>query len=464
MATSLKAVGLDLDRTVTDLMSRDTVPGVALGILDGDQHVTAAWGIANRDTAVPMTPTTVLQIGSISKVFTASLLMGLVDEGRVDLDTPVSQLLPGFRLGDEAATATITPRHCLTHTGGFDGDRFDDHGRGDDALARCVDGYMTLRQQLPPGTTFSYCNTGFNVIGRVIEAVTDQPFEDTMRERVFAPLGLRRATFFADEAILMRAAAGHLGGDRPGTVRLATPWPLARNANPAGGIIADVEALLRFAAAHLDGTVDGNAVVAPFPGEASRAAMRRTHVAIDAENGRGLGWATDTTRAGEPAFGHDGATNGFKASLRVYPERRFAIALLTNGDMSVYTNRDLEREILRQRFGIAVADPVPVAPAGGLAGRVSGLFRAMLSELTIAGSDDALTATLVSHNPFNGEVADPVTMRVAPIGERELMVTEGVRAGLRVQLLPGTDGRIDMVRAGGRIAVRTAPDAPDRGW
>lgn len=442
--------GVDIDERVAEFMGRDRVPGVAVGILDGEQRSVAAWGVANRETGVAMAPDSVLQIGSISKVFTATLVMGLVEEGRLALDTPVADVIPGFRLADEAATRTVTPRHCLSHVTGFDGDRFDDHGRGDDALTRCVAGYDTLAQQLPPGTTFSYCNTGFNVAGRAVEAVLGVPFETAMRERVFAPLGLDRATYFAEEAILLGAAAGHLAPD-DGDVAVARPWELTRNMNAAGGITADVDALLTFAAAHL-GLTDAPA---PFPGRESRAAMRESQVTIDEANGRGLGWALDR-RGDEVSFGHDGATNGFKASLRVLPGRRFAIAMLANGEHGVYTNRDIEREILRQRFGIVVSDPEPVAMPSGLAGRVTGHYTAMLSELTIAGDDGGLTATIVAINPFNHETGPAITMPIVPISDREFMVAEGVRRGTRLQLLPDGDARIAKVRVGGRIAVRVA--------
>ncbi|HEV2527096.1 MAG TPA: serine hydrolase domain-containing protein [Thermomicrobiales bacterium] len=440
----------DLDPFIEELMRRDRVPGLTVGVLLGDDRMVAGHGIANQETGVPVTPDTVFQIGSITKVFTASLIMGLVDEGRLSIEQRVVDVLPDFRLGDEAATQALTLEHCLTHVCGFDGDRFDDHGDGEDALARCVSGYDTLRQQLPPGTTFSYCNTGWNILGRVIEVVTGQPYETALRERLLQPLGLDRPTCFADEAILLRAAAGHLNVPGSDTdVNVARPYPLARNINPAGGMIADVDSLLTFAAAFLDGAD----VPAPFPSPATREQMKTVHVPVGDHGGRGLGWAVD--RAGdEVTFGHGGATNGFKASLLVVPGRRFAIATLTNSEDGLYTYRDIEREVLRRALGITVTDPEPIAPEPGLADRVTGTYRAMLAELVIAGSDDALTASVTSINPFTDERHEPVESGLVPVAVDALMVPDGVRKGTRVDLLPGDDGRVDMVRMGGRIAVR----------
>ena len=439
---------LGIDGLVAELMTRDRVPGLTIGLLDGDAASFAAYGVTNLETGVPVVPETVMQIGSISKVFLGTLVMGLVEEGRLDLDRPIVELVPGFRLADAGATRIITIRHCLTHMTGFEGDRFDDHGRGDDALARCVDGYATLAQQLPPDTTFSYCNTGFNLVGRVVEVLLGQPYEQAMRERVFTPLGLTRATFFADEAILQHAAVGHLTPAEEAD-HVARPYPLARNANPAGGIITDVAELLRFAAAHL-GLV---AAPAPFPSLATRLAMRERQVEITPTTGRGLTWSLER-RGDEPVFGHGGATNGFKASLLLLPERNAAIAMLSNGENGVYTERDIERAILEKAFGIVDSDPDPIALANGVASRVAGAYHAMLAELTIAGDDDGLTVTTVGLNPFNQERGKPVTAPIAPVGDDTFIVSEGVRKGTTFQFLLDADGQFTMLRAGGRVALR----------
>lgn len=439
---------LEIDGLVAELMARDRVPGLAIGILDGNETSFAAYGVSSLETGVPVVPETVMQIGSISKVFLGTLVMGLVEEGRLDLDQPIVELLPGFRLADDAATNVITIRHCLTHVTGFEGDRFDDHGRGDDALARCVAGYATLAQQLPPDMTFSYCNTGFNLVGRVVEVVLGQTFEEAMRERVFAPLGLTRATFFAEEAILQHAAVGHLT-PVDGEDHVARPYPLARNANPAGGIITDVAELLRFAAAHL-GLMD---VPAPFPSLATRLAMREPQVEITPRTGRALTWSLER-RGDELVFGHNGATNGFKASLLLLPERNAAITMLSNGENGVYTERDIERAILAKRFGIIDADPETIPLAAGIAGRVTGEFHTMLAELTIAGDDDGLTVRTVGLNPFNQERSAPVTAPIAPVSDDTFIVSEGVRKGTTLQFLPDADGLYTMLRAGGRVALR----------
>src|SRR5206468_7921692 len=131
---------------------------------------------------------TAFQIGSNSKVWTATVVMQLVDEGKLDLDAPIVDVLPDLRLSDPEVTAKVTLRHLLTHTSGIDGDVFTDTGRGDD----CVEKYVEVLDQAalthPLGATLSYCNSGLILVGRVIEKLTGKTWDAALRERLFTPL------------------------------------------------------------------------------------------------------------------------------------------------------------------------------------------------------------------------------------------------------------------------------------
>ena len=157
---------------LTELMRRHRVPGATLGVLhDGTITETAA-GILSTATGVAVTPDSLFQIGSITKVWTATLVMQLVDEGALDLDAPVAEVLPGFRVADPAVTEQVTTRHLLTHTSGIDGDVFTDTGRGDECIERYVAGMKDVVQNHPLGATFSYCNAGYVLAGRIVEHLT----------------------------------------------------------------------------------------------------------------------------------------------------------------------------------------------------------------------------------------------------------------------------------------------------
>ncbi len=180
MATTTKA------RTLQDrldvLREQHGVPAASVAVLQGEAIDAAASGILNLATGVEATADSLFQIGSITKVWTATLVMQLVDEGRIDLDEPVRRYLPNFRVADDGVSEAVTIRHLLTHTSGIDGDHFADTGRGDDALQRYVETCAELPQVHPPGATMSYCNTGYTVLGRMLEVVSE-PSGTTCCER-----------------------------------------------------------------------------------------------------------------------------------------------------------------------------------------------------------------------------------------------------------------------------------------
>lgn len=149
-----------LDEAIRAEMERWQVPGISVGILKDGEVQIAGYGTVNLETGAPVLPETLFQIGSISKTFTATLVLQLVDEGRLDLDVPVITYVPDLPLADDDARRTITLRHLLTHTAGFYGDRFDDQGNGDDALARAVAAYSTLAQQTALSTTAAVSREG----------------------------------------------------------------------------------------------------------------------------------------------------------------------------------------------------------------------------------------------------------------------------------------------------------------
>src|SRR5262249_43460005 len=130
-------------RRLAELAERHGVTGASLGILrlhpgHDDERVEAVYGVLNKDTGVEATNDSLFQIGSISKVWTATIVMQLVDEGLIDLDAPIVNVLPELRLSDPDVTKQVTMRHLLTHTSGIDGDVFTDTGSGDDCLEKYV--------------------------------------------------------------------------------------------------------------------------------------------------------------------------------------------------------------------------------------------------------------------------------------------------------------------------------------
>ncbi|MFD0474987.1 serine hydrolase domain-containing protein [Nonomuraea thailandensis] len=307
-----------------ELARKHGVPGAQLGILrlgadGGDELVTAATGVLHAGTGQPAGTDSVWQIGSISKVWTATVIMQLVDEGRFALDTPVAKILPGFALRDPEITAAVTVWHLLTHTSGIDGDLFTDTGRGDDALEKYVALLADTAQNHPIGATWSYCNAGYSLLGRIIEVVTGKTWDQAIKDKLFVPLGLTHTTTLPEEAMVFAHAMGHVkGGEEP---VVAPVWGLPRSVGPAGLITSTVTDVLAFARMHLAGglAAGGTRVL----GEESTAAMSAYQTDCPEKHLLGDSWGLGWFRCdwnGHRAHGHDGNTIGQAAFLRVLPE------------------------------------------------------------------------------------------------------------------------------------------------
>jgi CubicO group peptidase (beta-lactamase class C family) len=203
-------------------MERLHVPGAAVGITHEGEEEVAGLGVTNVVHPLPVDDETLFQIGSITKTFTGTAVMRLVEAGSLDLDEPVRTYLPELRLADEEVAQRVTTRHLLTHTGGWEGDYFDDLGAGDDALARMVAAVAELPQVTPLSEIWSYNNAGFYIAGRVVEVVSGKGFEAAISELVLEPLGLTMSFFFADDVMTHCFAVGHFIEDDEVTV--ARPW------------------------------------------------------------------------------------------------------------------------------------------------------------------------------------------------------------------------------------------------
>jgi CubicO group peptidase (beta-lactamase class C family) len=337
----------ELGAKLSELIAKHEVPGAQLAVLDGDDLIETAAGVLSLRTGCPVTADALFLPGSIGKLYTATLVLMLVQEGRVDLDTPIRAYLPDFRVLDEEAAAVVTPRNLLSHTSGFDGDHFTDTGRGDDALALYVAGCADLPQIAPPGLIWSYSNSGYSILGRIVEVLEGKTFEQVLRERIFAPLSLEHTVSFADEAIVHPVSVGH-DHDEEKHLAVASPWALARAFGPMGAaVIASAGDVLRFVQPHLGG--DGAQLLEP----SLVSAMQEEQVQLVDDllgHAWGLGWILD--RWGEvDVIGHDGNSIGQNAFMRVAPRERFGFCLQTNVGSALLLYRELASWLFGERFG-----------------------------------------------------------------------------------------------------------------
>lgn len=362
-------MALDLARLqgrLDDLIKKHEVPGATLAVLSDGEITAVASGVVNINTGVEATTDSIFQIGSISKVYTATLIMQLVDEGKVSLDEPVITYLPDFRLADAELTSTVTVRHLLNHTSGIDGDFFIDLGRGDDVVERYVEKLAEVPSMAPLGALMSYCNSGFVLAGRIVEVLDGKTWDAAVRDRISIPFGLTHTGTLPEEAILYRTAAGHVPHPETGAPFVAPVWQLPRAIGPAGLINSTASDVVRFAGVHLKGGIGADD--AQVLSSASAAAMLEPQIVIPEPDTLGSEWGvgwilfnhwlkSDGTSG--KVYGHDGNTIGQAAFLRVAPEANVAICLLTNGGQTKSLFQELYDELLQELAGISL----PAKPA-----------------------------------------------------------------------------------------------------
>ncbi len=399
-----------LQARLDELIRRHRVPGAALAVIDDGQLIQVASGVLNVETGVEATPDSLFQIGSVTKSYTATVVMQLVERGLLDLDEPVVKALPELRLADQAMAEQVTMRHLLSHTSGIQGDHFEDFGRGDDVLARYVDSCATLGFSHPVGATMSYCNTGYGIAGRVVERLTDQTWDDALAERVIRPLELQHTVTLPEQALRFRVAHGHVAksGESP---HLAPTWTLPRSLGPAGLICATVADMVAFGRLHLDdGRTPGGA---PVIAAATAESMRQPAVEIPDPwtLGRswGLGWILFDWDD-RVVYGHDGSTIGQAASLRVVPDSGVVVGLLANGGHVSDLYRELFPELMGELCGLRMPPPLtpPDEPPTVETAAHAGRYERLGVRFELEDRDGTLAGKVVSTGPLAEIDEEPV--------------------------------------------------------
>lgn len=446
-----------LDAAVQGEAARWNVPGMSVAVLHDGVIETVATGVTSMLTKQPMTTDTISQIGSISKVFATTVVMQLVDEGKLDLDAPVTTYVPELPLADLEARANLTLRHLLSHTGGFEGDRFLDYGRGNDATTKSMLAMDTLQQWFQPGELFSYCNVAFYLVALIIERVTGEVAEDVVQKRLFDPLKLESATYFAEDAITWPHAIGHYLRDRDKGFEIARPYSFPRHINLCGNIVASAEHLVRFAQMHMnDGELDGERIIS-----AESAQLMRTPF-IDAGvhyRTYGQGWCVWDYPENKTAE-HGGATMGFRAQLTSIPEKNFAIAMLTNADSGSSAMQDVEAWAFAHFLGFARPKPDVTTRSKKELDSFTGVFSRHDTRLTVTRKGDRLQVEAVDIDEKTGKEDDTKTFLLDPIKPAKanrFRVPEGPLLGMVVDFLESpTKDHPDrlLIRMGGRLSER----------
>jgi CubicO group peptidase (beta-lactamase class C family) len=320
------ALGQDfaaLEQTARDELARARVPGASIAIMRGDRVVySKGIGIANVETSEAVRPEMDFRLGSTTKMLTATALVGLSLEGKIDLNAPIGKYVSGL----PPALAAVTANQLLSHTAGIH-DEAPMYGSHDDSalgagIRKWTDGWLFTK----PGRVFSYANPGYWMAGYLVEVLSGKPYADAMAERVFQACGMKQTTLRPSLAMTYPMAQGH---EEDSGGKLAIPRPAADNAAswPAGSVFSCTPDLARYVIAFLnDGMLDGKRALDPR----IFALMSTPHAKPPgAEGSYGYGLTIQDFR-GVQVVEHGGSRLGYGSTIRMAPEQRVGVIILAN--------------------------------------------------------------------------------------------------------------------------------------
>jgi CubicO group peptidase (beta-lactamase class C family) len=422
-----------------------------VGIANGDDESILPFGITNIEHPLPVTEGTLFHIGSTTKTITGTIIMQLVEQGKIDLDAPVRTYLPEFKIGDEDAASQATVRHLLTHTGGWEGDVFDDPSRGDDALARMIPLLADRPQITPLGQIWSYNNASFYVAGRIIELITGKRYETAAKEMLLDPLGMNRSYFFEEEIMPHRFAVGHEVHE--GTLRLSRMFQLPRSVSAVGRLTSTAHDQLTYARFHMAGgvTTDGTRLLSP---ESVR--LMQTPVAA-ADNGSyiGLTWFIKDV-GGVRTISHGGSTSGQMSEFLFVPEKNFAITVLTNGGYGHSLGAEVVSWALAEYCGASDPKPEPLTLSPEEIAPYAGKYHSPGGYLDLRQEGtDLFLQPVQTRSSLGLPIQDPPPpVRAGIIEGDRLLILDDPMKGTQGEFLRGPDGEILWLRLGKRINKR----------
>lgn len=431
------------------------IPGAAVGVWANGRELTACHGVTSLDNPLPVDRDTLFVLGSVTKTYTATVIMRLVEAGRIELQAPVRRYVPELRLPDEDAAAQITVLNLLNHTAGLDTRMVFDSGDGDDALAGEVAQMAQVALIGPVGARASYSQLGYNLLGRVIENVTGQTYEAAVASLVLEHADLGNSVFTAAQAITRRFAVGHNLSE--GALKVARTWKDTRGNNPGGGLVSSVSDQLRWARFHLGG---------------SDLARRMQEPTVELHGSTlgdafGLGWFLRDVD-GVRTVGHGGSGNGQFADLLLVPERGFAVVAMSNAgpDSGPEFDQAVVRWALEHYLGVVERTPEPLPYDPQRAQEIIGLYENEFMTLIVGTDGDTMTVECrikpeirkTSERELPADLP-PARLGLLPGSGDGYIVTDGGLAGQRGFLTRDADGAIVGADLAGRLFNRVpTPD------
>jgi len=353
-----------VDGLVPQAIARGGLAGaVVVVVKDGQVLLSKGYGYADVERRKPMDPArTLLRPGSISKLFTWTAVMQLVERGKLDLDADVNAYLD-FKIRDYYGQP-ITLRHLMTHSAGFEESSKHLFAADPSRLLKLGDYLKAVqpRRIYAPGTVPAYSNYGAALAGYIVERVAGQPFDDYVEEHLFEPLRMHRSSF---RQPLPKGLAGDMAQGYVAAGAAPVPFELV-NPAPAGSLSSTGEDMAHFMLAQLDqGRYGNDAILQQHTLQSMQATALRPIPGLDA---MALGFLRRDGR-GPVVIGHGGATEAFQSSLMLLPMHRLGVFVSADGPARAgrALHRDLVDAVIRRYYPSPAAD-LPTLPSAHLHG------------------------------------------------------------------------------------------------
>jgi CubicO group peptidase (beta-lactamase class C family) len=311
---------------IQQFMEVHEIPGLAAAVINnGNVLLAKGFGVRSLESELPVTSTSLFHMASISKPFSATAIMQLVEKGMVSLDTRVVDVLPYFKM-DDPRLPTITIQQMLSHVSGIPDVADYEWGNpysADDALEKYVRSLGSKKLLFDPGTDFSYSNTAFEVLGDVIGKVSGRPFEEYIQQNIFQPAGMKNSTFLRSEVPAELAVAPHI---RLIENQVGPIYPYNRAHAPSSTFHTHAEDACRWMMINLNrGELEGQRILT----RESYDLLWKSFFRADEEQQVGLSWFL-TEHQDLLTIGHGGSDNGFRSQLWMIPEKNIGVTVMTN--------------------------------------------------------------------------------------------------------------------------------------
>lgn len=394
-------------------------PGAAvIAVKDGKTVFRKAYGMANLELGVPLAPDSVFRLGSITKQFTATAVLILREEGKLSLSDPITKFLPGYPTHGHV----ITLEHLLNHTSGIRSytgipGYMATKIQADLTPDQLVDAFKSEPMDFAPGERLEYNNSGYVLLGAVIEKVSRETYADFVADRIFKPLGMKATAYGAEGPILPKRAAGYT---RNGETVLNARYLSMTQPYSAGALVSTIDDLALW-----DASLYTEKLV-------KRASLEKAWTPAVTRDGQpthyGYGWAISTLR-GARALEHGGGIFGFSTYGIRLPDDKVYVAVLANSDRPKADPGMLGKKIAALLIGKPFPEQVPVAVAPEVLARWTGVYR----------FDPQTTRTVtVEGGRLFSQRSGGARVEITPTSETEFFF-EGSLAHLK--FVPGPEGK-----------------------